>query len=50
MADKKRPLTVEALGQFERVGGISLSPDRAQAVCSASLASQEVGYELLNAT
>ena len=41
MADKKRPLTVEELWQFERVGGISLSPDGAQAVCSVSRYSME---------
>ncbi len=41
MADKKKPLTVDALWQFERVGGASLSPDGAQAVCSVSRYSME---------
>ena len=36
MTDKKKPLTVDELWNFERVGGISLSPDGAQAVCSVS--------------
>ena len=41
MADKKRPLTVDELWQFERIGGASLSPDGAQAVCSVSRYSME---------
>ena len=41
MTDKKKPLTVEELWKFERVGGISLSPDGAQAVCSVSRYSME---------
>jgi dipeptidyl aminopeptidase/acylaminoacyl peptidase len=41
MADKKLPLTVDVLWQFERVGGASLSPDGAQAVCSVSRHSME---------
>jgi dipeptidyl aminopeptidase/acylaminoacyl peptidase len=36
MGDKKRPITVEDLWKFERIGGLSLSPDGAQAVCSVS--------------
>jgi dipeptidyl aminopeptidase/acylaminoacyl peptidase len=36
MADKKKPLTVDELWKFERVGGVSLAPDGAQAVCSVS--------------
>ena len=34
MAQRKTPITVEDLWNFERVGGLSLSPDAAQAVCS----------------
>ncbi len=41
MADKKKNLTVDELWQFERIGGISLSPDGAQAVCSVSRHSME---------
>ena len=33
---RKKPITVEALWQIERVGTPSLSPDGAQAVCSVS--------------
>jgi len=36
MTDKKKLLTVDELWQFERVGGLSLAPDGAQAVCSVS--------------
>lgn len=37
MTDKKKNLlTVDTLWQFERIGGISLAPDGAQAVCSVS--------------
>lgn len=36
MTDKKNPLTVDDLWQFERIGGLSLAPDGAQAVCSVS--------------
>jgi dipeptidyl aminopeptidase/acylaminoacyl peptidase len=41
MADKKKPITVDDLWKFERVGAISLSPDGAQAVCSVSTFSME---------
>ena len=41
MADKKKTLTVDELWQFERIGGIGLSPDGAQAVCSVSRYSME---------
>ena len=41
MADKKKSLSVDELWKFERVGGISLSPDGAQAVCSVSRYSME---------
>ena len=34
--DSKKLLTVEELWKFERVGGLSLAPDGAQAVCSVS--------------
>ncbi len=36
MAQKKKPITVDDLWNFERVGGLALSPDGAQAVCSVS--------------
>ncbi|MEQ1807014.1 MAG: S9 family peptidase [Burkholderiaceae bacterium] len=36
MAEKKRSITVDDLWALERVGGITLSPDGAQAVCSVS--------------
>ncbi len=36
MSDKKRPFTIDDLWQLDRIGGISLSPDGAQAVCSVS--------------
>ena len=32
--NKKKTLTVEDLWKFERIGGLSLEPDGAQAVCS----------------
>jgi len=38
---KARPFTVEDLWKIERVGGLSLSPDGAQAVCSVSSFSME---------
>ena len=41
MADKKRNITVDDLWKFERLGGITLSPDGAQAVCSVSSHSME---------
>ncbi|MEO8806959.1 MAG: S9 family peptidase [Burkholderiaceae bacterium] len=41
MAEKKKPLTVDELWKFERIGGASLSPDGAQAVCSVSRYSME---------
>ena len=34
MAQKKKPITVDDLWAMERVGGLALSPDGAQAVCS----------------
>ena len=34
MPEKKKPLTVDDLWRFERVGAIALAPDGAQAVCS----------------
>ncbi len=36
MATKKRSITVDDLWTLERVGGVALSPDGAQAVCSVS--------------
>ena len=36
MTDKKKLITVDDLWQFERIGGLSLAPDGAQAVCSVS--------------
>jgi len=36
MAKNKKLLTVDDLWQFERVGGVALSPDGAQAVCSVT--------------
>ncbi len=36
MAQKKRPITVDELWKLERIGGIALAPDGAQAVCSVS--------------
>ena len=41
MTDKKKPIGVDDLWQFERVGGVSLAPDGAQAVCSVSSFSME---------
>ena len=36
MGDKKKPITIDDLWNFERIGSLSLSPDGAQAVCSVS--------------
>jgi dipeptidyl aminopeptidase/acylaminoacyl peptidase len=36
MTHKKRPFTIDDLWQVERIGGVSLSPDGAQAVCAVS--------------
>jgi dipeptidyl aminopeptidase/acylaminoacyl peptidase len=36
MPTKKKNVTVDELWKFERVGGLSLAPDGAQAVCSVS--------------
>ncbi len=36
MARNKRLVTVEDLWKFERIGGVALSPDGAQAVCSVA--------------
>ena len=36
MAETKHPITVEDLWKLERIGGIALAPDGAQAVCSVS--------------
>ncbi len=36
MAEKTKTLTVDDLWKFERIGGVSLAPDGAQAVCSVS--------------
>lgn len=36
MARKKRPITVEDLWKIERVGGLALSPDGAQAACAVT--------------
>ena len=45
MADnKKKLLSVDDLWQFERVGGLSLAPDGAQAVCSVSSFSMEENH------
>ena len=33
---KKKPFGVDELWQIERIGGVSLAPDGAQAVCSVS--------------
>jgi hypothetical protein len=33
---RKKPFGVDELWQLERIGGVSLSPDGAQAVCSVS--------------
>ena len=33
---KKKPFGVDELWQLDRIGGVSLSPDGAQAVCSVS--------------
>lgn len=39
--NKKKTLTVDDLWKFERIGGLSLAPDGAQAVCSVSSYSME---------
>jgi len=36
MPDKKKHITVDDLWKFERIGGLSLAPDGAQAVCAVS--------------
>ena len=36
MPTKMKPLAIDDLWNFERIGGLSLSPDGAQAVCSVS--------------
>ena len=36
MTEKKKPITIDELWSFERIGGLALSPDGAQAVCSVS--------------
>ena len=36
MAETRRLITVEELWKFERIGGVALSPDGSQAVCSVS--------------
>ena len=41
MAEKKRQITVDDLWKLERIGGIALSPDGAQAVCSVASHSME---------
>ena len=41
MTKNKKPITVEDLWALQRVGGLSLSPDGAQAVCSVSSFSME---------
>ncbi|MES3013299.1 MAG: S9 family peptidase [Pseudomonadota bacterium] len=41
MTDKKKLISVDDLWRFERVGGLSLAPDGAQAVCSVSSYSME---------
>ena len=41
MAEKNKPITVDELWNFERIGGLALSPDGAQAVCSVSRFSME---------
>ena len=41
MTDKKKRITVDDLWQFDRIGGLSLAPDGAQAVCSVSSFSME---------
>ena len=39
--NKKKTLTVDDVWKFERIGGLSLAPDGAQAVCSVSSYSME---------
>ncbi|MEO7335758.1 MAG: S9 family peptidase [Caldimonas sp.] len=41
MPAKKKPFGVDDLWQIERIGGVSISPDGAQAVCSVSTFSME---------
>ncbi len=41
MAGKKHTMTVDDLWKFERIGGIALAPDGAQAVCSVSTYSMD---------
>lgn len=41
MTNKKKFLTVDDLWQFERIGGLALSPDGTQAVCSVTSYSME---------
>ena len=41
MTDKKKRITVDDLWQLDRIGGLSLAPDGAQAVCSVSSFSME---------
>ena len=41
MTDKKKSITVDDLWQLDRIGGLSLAPDGAQAVCSVSSFSME---------
>ncbi|HEY9239635.1 MAG TPA: S9 family peptidase, partial [Burkholderiaceae bacterium] len=41
MTDKKKLITVDDLWKFERIGGLSLAPDGAQAVCAVSSFSME---------
>ncbi|MES2993840.1 MAG: S9 family peptidase [Pseudomonadota bacterium] len=41
MTDKKKPITVDDLWKFDRIGGLSLAPDGAQAVCAVSSFSME---------
>ena len=41
MTDKKKRITVDDLWQLDRIGGLSLAPDGAQAVCSVNSFSME---------
>ncbi|KQW40402.1 S9 family peptidase [Rhizobacter sp. Root404] len=41
MPDKKKLITIDDLWKFERIGGLSLAPDGAQAVCAVSSFSME---------
>ena len=38
---RKKPLTIDQLWQLERIGGVSIAPDGAQAVCAVSRFSME---------